>query len=60
MEGGIGFREEGFEHHPGELREEDDVGTGVPGGGDFVDDGLGASAWGGGAGSDVPGEEFEG
>jgi hypothetical protein len=57
---GIGFWEEGFEHQPGELGEEDEVGAGVPGGGDFVDDGLGARARGGGAGSDVPGEEFEG
>jgi hypothetical protein len=60
LKGGIGFGEEGFEHQPSELREEDEVGAGVPGGGDFVDDGLGASARGGGAGSDVPGEEFEG
>jgi hypothetical protein len=60
VERGVGLWEEGFECHPGELGEEDEVGAGVPGGGDFVDDGLGASAWGGGAWGDVPGEEFEG
>lgn len=59
LEWGIGFWEDGFEHHPGKLGEEDDVGARVPGGGDFVYDGLGASARGGGAGSDIPGEEFE-
>jgi hypothetical protein len=56
---GVGLWEEGVECHPGELGEEDEVGAGVPGGGDFVDDGLGARARGGGAGGDVPGEEFE-
>jgi hypothetical protein len=59
VERGVGLWEKGFECHPGELGKEDEVGAGVPGGGDFVDDGLGASARGGGARSDVPGEEFE-